>query len=151
MEGMNANAPAPPRLAEVIDLFTSADEDMRLELLLDFSKKLPPIPDRLIEQRDAGMNRVPECMTPVFLWIEGDPDAVRIHVDVAEEAPTVKGIMGVIVSTFDGATAEELQEIPLDLLHRLGLGQKIRMTRAMGVSAIINRVRRAALEKQQSG
>lgn len=148
---MNANAPAPPRLAEVIDLFTSADEDMRLELLLDFSKKLPPIPDRLIEQRDAGMNRVPECMTPVFLWIEGDPDAVRIHVDVAEEAPTVKGIMGVIVSTFDGATAEELQEIPLDLLHRLGLGQKIRMTRAMGVSAIINRVRRAALEKQQSG
>jgi cysteine desulfuration protein SufE len=124
---------------------------MRLELLLDYSRKLPPIPDRLAEQRDAGMNRVPECMTPVFLWIEGEPDELRIHVDVAEEAPTVKGIMGIIFSTFDGAAAEELQEIPLDLLNRLGLGGKIRMNRAMGVSAIISRVRRAALEKRQSG
>lgn len=149
MEGMNAQA--PPRLAEILDLFNSVDEEMRLELLLDYSKKLPPIPDRLAEQRDAGMNRVPECMTPVFLWIEGEPGELHIHVDVAEEAPTVKGILGVIVTAFDGGTAEELQEIPLDLVNRLGLGGQIRMNRAMGVSAIINRVRRAALEKQQDG
>ena len=56
-------------LDEIIEQFQWADADMRLEMLLDYARKLPRLPERFIAQRDAGINRVPECQTPVFLFM----------------------------------------------------------------------------------
>jgi len=135
-------------LDEIIEGFQSVNIEMRLELLLDYSKQLPVISERYRVERDAGLHRVPECMSPVFLWmerIEGDGGG-RIHIiaDVAEEAPTVKGFLAIIIEAFDGRPVEEVRTIPLDLVHLLGLSSVIRMNRAQGISAIIMRIRRAA-------
>ena len=137
-------------LDEIIEGFQSVDIEMRLELLLDYSKQLPVISERYRAERDAGLHRVPECMSPVFLWmerIEGDDkenDCIRIIADVAEEAPTVKGFLAIIIEAFDGKPVEEVRTIPLDLVHLLDLSSVIRMNRAQGISAIITRIRRAA-------
>jgi cysteine desulfuration protein SufE len=135
------------RLQDIIDTFRSVDEEMRLDALLDYSKRLPALPERLQARRDAGLNRVPECMTPVFLFVERnecEPERVRLFIDVAEEAPTVRGILGIIVAAFDNAEAGEIAEIPTDLVNRLGLGAAIRMNRLVGLSAILQRIRNAA-------
>jgi cysteine desulfuration protein SufE len=134
------------RLQDIIDPFAAADDEMRLELLLDFAKKLPPLPERFHDQRVAGLNKVPECMTPVFMWLELEDGCVRIYVDVAEEAPTVKGLISILIHAYDGASPAQLAQIPNDLLNQLGLSNQIRMQRAVGFSGIVGRIRRQASE-----
>ncbi len=55
-----------------IQRFASADSQLRLELLLDYARKLPALPERYQLARDKGENRVPECMSPVFLFLEAN-------------------------------------------------------------------------------
>ena len=132
------------RLKDIIDAFSASDDEMRLELLLDYARRLPPLPARLQKERDAGLNSVPECQTPVFMWLESEDGCVRIHVDVAEEAPTVRGLLSILIHAYEEASAAELAAIPQDLLHRLGLTRQIRMQRAVGFAVIIGRLKRQA-------
>ena len=133
------------KLDDIIAIFQSVDPPLRLELLLDYANRLPPLPEQYRAQRDAGFNRIPECMTPVFLWVEVN-GAVTLHADVAEESPTVKGFVSILVEALSGASAADLAAIPGDLVDRLGLGDALRMTRSMGLSAIVARLKRIGAE-----
>lgn len=132
------------RLDEIIETFQSVDPEMRLELLLDYSKRLPPLDPAYHAARDAGLHGVPECMTPVFLHVTKENGAVRLHAAVGEEAPTVKGFVGILHKAFDGAPAAEVAAAPPDLVHRLGLAEVLRMNRTVGLSAIVSRIKAAA-------
>ena len=138
---------ALPKLDEIIDLFQSADEDMRLDFLLGYADKLPKLPERFHEARDHGLNRVPECATPVFLFTEKqDTGKLRLYVDVAEESPTVRGLMSIVVEGCDDEPAADVAQLPRDLLTRLGLHVCIGAQRTMGFDGIVARVRREAAQ-----
>ncbi|AXY53091.1 cysteine desufuration protein SufE [Rhodococcus ruber] len=67
--------PAP--LAEIVDDFAAVDGQDKLQLLLEFSRELPPIPAELEE---AAMEPVPECQSPLFLSVDtADREHVRLH------------------------------------------------------------------------
>jgi cysteine desulfuration protein SufE len=135
------------RLDTIVRRFQQADRDTRLETLLDYSRKLPPLPDRFAQAREAGLNRVHECQTPVFLWVEAGerPDAiVEIHADVPRESPTVRGFVALLIHALQGMTRAEVAALPVDLLDQLRLGETIGMNRTQGLSAIVARIRRAA-------
>jgi cysteine desulfuration protein SufE len=138
-------------LRDIIDTFQSVDAQTRMELLLDYSKKLPPLPERLWAARDAGIGRIHECMTPVFLYIERTDAAgstngvIRIHADVAPEAPTVRGFVSLLVRALEGSSREEVQQVPNDLVHQLGLNDLLRMNREVGLSAVLSRIKREAM------
>ena len=59
-----------PSLDTLIPRFKAADRSTRLETLLDYSRKLPALPERLEDQKGRAEHRVHECQTPVFLWVE---------------------------------------------------------------------------------
>ena len=125
--------------------FASVDQDLRIALLLDYAKKLPALPEELRTLRDQGFNRVPECMTPVYLWMRrADDGTLDMHVDVADEAPTVKGFLSIIHAACNGQPIAVAEAVPQDLVHLLGLGGVIRMQRATGIQAIFARIRREA-------
>lgn len=142
----------PESLQDIIDTFQSVDAEMRLELLLDYANKLPPLPERLHAQRDAEEHRVHECQTPVFLWVEpeegggdgGGGGGVAIHVEVAEEAPTVQGFASILVHAYSGQPGQVIADAPPDLINQLGLAGAIRMTRTIGLSALLARIKREA-------
>jgi cysteine desulfuration protein SufE len=136
-----------PSIDDIAADFSSVDEDLRLSMLLDFAKKLPALPPALEAEKHLDTRRVHECMTPVHLWVLPDAEnskRVRLHVAVAEEAPTVKGILSIIVHAYDRTTPAHIATIPSDLLSRLGLESCIRMNRAVGINAIIARIKREA-------
>jgi cysteine desulfuration protein SufE len=138
------------KIDEIIGTFNALDEALRLEVLLDYANKLPDLPADLAARADADDGRVHECMTPVWLWVrEGEGGGVEIHARVGEEAPTLRGIISVIVHGYSGATAGELAELPKDLVQQLGLGNLVRMNRLVGLSAMIERVRREARALQE--
>lgn len=134
-------AKAQQRLDEIVEEFADLEPRERLELLLDFAEALPELPDALRGERDRGDHRVHECMTPVYLWVLDEDGRVRIHAEVAPEAPTVKGFVGILADAFSGATPEDVLSMSPDLIRRLGLIEALGMVRMRGLSAILNRIR----------
>ncbi|MBP9200143.1 MAG: SufE family protein [Gemmatimonadales bacterium] len=126
--------------------FHDADKQTRLELLLDYSKKLPPLPDRYHAARDQGLHRVPECQSPVFLFLEREGEGVVLHADAPREAPTVRGFVSLLARALQGVPPAEVAQLPPDLLDRLGLAEALGMTRTHGLTAMIGRIRRMAGE-----
>ncbi len=139
---------AATKLDRIVDEFAGLEPRERLELLLEFAEGLPPLPPRLQAEKECGEHRVHECQTPVFLWVEVANGQVQVFADVAPEAPTVKGFVGILVDAFSGASVEEVLSVQPDLLQRLGLLQALGMMRMRGLQAILftirDQVRRAS-------
>jgi cysteine desulfuration protein SufE len=129
------------KLDQIVAEFADLEPRERLELLLDFAEGLPPLPPRYQAERDRGEHRVHECQTPVFLWVEVSDGRVQVFGDVAPEAPTVKGFVGILVDAFSGATPEEVLSVEPNLLHRLGLIEALGMMRMRGLQAILFTIR----------
>jgi cysteine desulfuration protein SufE len=137
-------------LENIIKRFQGADRDTRLELLLDFANRLPPLPEKYREAVAQGVNRVHECQTPVYLFMEPVNGSVEIHADVPREAPTVRGFLSLLIKGLKGATPEEVVAMPGDLLDRLQLSELLGMTRMQGLSAVVQRLKRMALQVNES-
>ncbi|HEU4680194.1 MAG TPA: SufE family protein [Gemmatimonadales bacterium] len=131
-----------PTLETLIPRFQAADRETRLETLLDYSRRLAPLPERYQAEKELGYNRVHECQTPVHLWVEVDSGGrVHIHADVPPESPTVRGFISLLARTLDGQTSDAVARLPLDLLDQLGLSETLGMTRTQGLTAILHRIK----------
>ena len=133
-------------LEKTVRRFRGADKQTRLELLLDYSKKLPPLPERFHSARDQGINQVPECQSPVFLFMEREGDGAILYADAPREAPTVRGFVSLLISGLNGASPAAIAAIPGDLLDQLGLAEALGMTRMHGLTAMVGRIKRMAGE-----
>jgi cysteine desulfuration protein SufE len=135
-----------PSLDTIISRFKAADRNTRLETLLDYSRKLPPLPPELEALKAEGVNLVPECQTPVYLWVGVEEGRVRIHADVPRESPTVRGFLSLLVKGLDGATPADVAAVPNDLLDQLALTETLGMMRTQGLTAILGRVKRSVAD-----
>lgn len=136
-----------PLLDKAISRFKASDKQTRLELLLDYAKKLPELPERYHAARDQGINRVPECQSPVFLYMEKDESGkVILHADAPREAPTVRGFVSLLSRSINGTAPQDVAALPEDLLDRLGLSEALGMTRMHGLTAMVGRIKRMATE-----
>jgi cysteine desulfuration protein SufE len=143
---MEAMATAPA-LQRIVDLFGSAPKDLRLQALLEYSRKVPPLPEWYAAHPEL-LEQVPECQTPFFLATEVDEDQrVELHFQVPAESPTTRGFAGILHSGLNGATAEEVLETPNDFYLKMGLGEAISSLRLRGMSAILGRLKRQVKEQ----
>jgi len=122
--------------------FRSLSREMRLQLLLQYAKRLPELPAELCDARNAGLNRVEECQSPLYLWVGVEGGRVWIHADAPPQAPTVRGFMAFLIEHLNGASPERVAALPLDLLDQMGLGEILGVTRTQGLSAVLHRLRR---------
>lgn len=132
-----------PSLETLIPRFKAADRQTRLETLLDYSRKLAPLPERYEAEKEQGHNLVHECQTPVYLWVEVEQGRVHIHADVPREAPTVRGFISLLARTLEDESPEAVAGLPDDLLDQLGLSETLGMTRTQGLTAILHRIKRS--------
>ncbi|MEM9997538.1 MAG: SufE family protein [Bacteroidota bacterium] len=134
------------KLDEIIETFQLVDPPIRLELLLDYAGSLPPLPDALKAQRDAGLGRVHECQSPVFVFPRVDDGTVALHAWAPSEAPTARAFVSLLIDALHGATPDDVAAVPDDLLHRLGIGQQLGMTRQQGLAGVLYRVKHGVAE-----
>ena len=128
-------------IEEIIREFQGADRQEMIELLIDYSEDLPEIPSRFAEQVDRDLHQVHECETPVFIWVEVENGMVNIFADVPEPFPTVRGLVSILVSAFDGLSPDEIESAPVDFISQLGVAQKLGIRRVRGLSAVYARIK----------
>src|SRR3954462_2571125 len=128
-------------LDSIVAELGEADRQERIELLIDFAKNLPALPDRLAEHKDAA-HRVEECQSPVFLFVELDEadGRVAIHADAPIEAPTVRGFVAILVEGLNRASVEEILQVRDSLIEQIGLPEILGMLRVRGLGGGPRRV-----------
>jgi cysteine desulfuration protein SufE len=143
-------ASAPPKLQRIVELFAGAPKDLRVEALLEYSRKLPPLPPRL-EGQQGDMEQVVECQTPFFLSTEVDDECrVTAWFDCPPEAPTTRGFAGILAEGLNGATVEEVLAVPNDFYTQMGLAEAISSMRLRGMGAILAHLKRQVREHAAS-
>jgi cysteine desulfuration protein SufE len=142
------NPDLPRSLQRIVDLFAGAPKDLRLEALLEYSRKVPPLPEGL----DAThMEQVTECQTPFFLAVDVDEaGTVTTHFDCPPQAPTTRGFAGILSVGLDGATADEVLAVPDDFYLRMGLAEAISSLRLRGMGAILARLKRQVRQRRDA-
>ncbi len=131
----------PEKLAQIVDLLAAAPRDVKLEALLDYSRRLPELPAKL---RDSDrFERVVECQSPLFLLTElGDDGVVKLYFAAPAEAPTTRGFAGILAEGFVGVTADQILELPDDFYMDLGLEDVVSPLRIRGMGATVYRIKR---------
>lgn len=140
-------ATLPTALAETREDFLALGVKDRLTLLLDFSNELPELPDRYREHPDL-LERVEECQSPVYIFVEVDDDGlVHMHATAPAEAPTTRGFASILAQGLDGLTPEQVLAIPADYPQTLGLGEAVSPLRVRGMSGMLARAKRQLQER----
>ena len=138
----------PQQLAEIVDDFQALSEPDRLQLLLEFSRGLPPLPTHLLDHPEL-LEQVVECQSPLFLTLDiaDDPTrSVSLYFSAPPEAPTTRGFAGVLQEGLDGLPAAQILAVPDDVPERLGLTRAITPLRMRGMAAMLGRIKRQIRE-----
>lgn len=135
----------PARLNEIIQDFQFCEGREKIELLIQYSESLPPLPAWLTGQKES-MEAVPECMTPVFIQSEIQDGRMIFHFDVPAESPTVRGFAAIMKAGLDGSSAEEILKIPGHFYQQMGLHEVLTHQRLNGLSAILAHMKALAVK-----
>ena len=136
-------APAlPAKLAEIQEGFLELEQKDRLLLLLEFADELPELPSRYQDHPDL-LERVVECQSPVFIFVEVDAAAaVHLHATAPRESPTTRGFASILAQGLDGLSVAEVLAVPDDYPQTIGLTQAVSPLRIRGMSAMLARTKR---------
>lgn len=133
------------KLAELLEELADCDKQERIEMLLDYARSLPPLPQRFEALRDPE-HRVEECQSPVFLFAEKSPEGVAWFADIPMEAPTVRGFVSLLWEGTQGASPEDIGGVSFDIIGQSGLKEILGMQRLSGLTGVLRRLKKIVAE-----
>jgi cysteine desulfuration protein SufE len=144
------NAPAaaiPPSIDRVLKLFRSMGREEKMQALVQYSKKLEPLPERF-KDLDRGTFTVPECQTRVDIIPEVRDGRMHFYADLnVRQSPTIAAVLAIIFGAVNGQPPSTTLAIPPDfvstLMESIGLA-----AREAGLNAMIARLKRYAREAE---
>ncbi|POH67492.1 cysteine desulfuration protein SufE [Cryobacterium zongtaii] len=140
----------PSQLAEIREDFLALEQPDRLMLLLEFSNELPDLPEKYRDHPDL-FERVVECQSPVFIFVEVDDDrSVHLYATAPAESPTTRGFASILAQGLDGLSVDEVLAVPDDYPQSIGLTQAVSPLRLRGITAMLGRTKRQLRERQSA-
>ena len=136
----------PAKLAETREDFLALGVKDRLQLLLEFSNELPALPERYAEHPDL-LERVEECQSPVYMFVEVDDGIVHLYATAPAESPTTRGFASILAQGLEGLTVQEVLDIPADYPQSLGLAEAVSPLRVRGMTGMLARTKRQLRER----
>ena len=132
----------PDRLQKIINRFSSAPRELKGQALLQYAKRVPPLPPDYADDPDR-LARVHECQSPFFLATELDEEGgVHLHFECPPETPTVRGFAGVIREGLEGEHYSIVLEVPTTFYVSMGLEEVVSPMRLRGMRSIMAAIRR---------
>lgn len=147
MQDVPSTAALPPSIERVLKLFRSMGREEKMQALVQYSKKLEPLPERF-RDLDRGTFNIPECQTRVDIIPELRDGRMYFYADLnTRESPTIAAVLAIIFAAVNGQSPATTLAIPPDfvrtLMESIGLG-----AREPGLNAMITRIKRYAREAQ---
>jgi len=136
----------PAELDKVVRRFEKAPLELRVQALLQYGKRVPPLPEVFAADRSA-LEQVHECQSPFFVATEIDDDgSVHLFFDAPPESPTVRGFAGILYTGLEGEHWKDVLAVPPDFYSPMGLEAVVSPLRVRGMSAILARLQRQVRE-----
>jgi cysteine desulfuration protein SufE len=141
------NSSIPPAIERALKLFRSMGREEKMQALVQYSKKLEPLPERF-RNVDRGAFTVPECQTRVDIIPEMRDGRIYFYADLnVRQSPTIAAVLAIVFGAVNGQPPSTTLAIPPDfvrtLMESIGLG-----TREPGLNAMITRLKRFAREAE---
>lgn len=133
---------------EIVAELNEVEQRDRLELLLEYAGALPPLPQRYSEHPDL-LERVEECQSPVFLFVEILDSRVHIFLTAPQESPTTRAFASILHSSLNNQDVETVLAFDNDFPERLGLTQLVSPLRMRGIRGMLARIKRQVAEKSE--
>ena len=146
MTGMSTSE-VPDTLAEIRDGFLETPEADRLLLLLEYSDELPEVSEEVANHPEM-CERVAECQSPVYIYVEVNDDVVTMHATAPPEAPTTRGFASILVQGITGLTADQVLAIPDDYPQSIGLTRAVSPLRLGGMTGMLMRAKNQVRQKR---
>jgi cysteine desulfuration protein SufE len=136
----------PSKLQEIVDDFALASRQEKIEMLIAYAETLPPLPEQWQGERDR-MEPVPECMTPVFLAGELQPEGGMVfYFDIPPQSPTVRGLAAILTNGLNGCSPEDIIRIPSDFYTQMNLQDALSFQRLNGFPGMLMHLKQVAAQ-----
>jgi len=147
MQDVPPTAALPPSIERVLKLFRSMGREEKMQALVQYSRKLEPLPERF-RDLDRGSFNVPECQTRVDIIPELRDGRMYFYADLdTRQSPTIAAVLAIIFAAVNGQSPATTLAIPPDfvrtLMESIGLG-----AREPGLNAMITRLKKYAREAE---
>ena len=131
---------------EIASDFSALEGNDRLELLIEISEQLPALPERYANHPEL-LERVEECQSPVFLFVEIDNGVVKIFLTAPREAPTTRAFAGILHASLSGQTVDTVLNFDDNYPSMLGITELVSPLRMRGIRGMLARIKRQVREK----
>ena len=129
-----------PPLSDILDEYEFLDGEDRYRLLIEFGRKLEPMPDAL----KTEATKVRGCSASVWVYPTNTDDG-RLHFLADSNAAITKGIVALVLSAVQDRPAKEVAETDIAaVLEPFDLSRQLSSNRTQGVPNMIQLVRDTA-------
>ena len=133
----------PPKLSNIINLFETLPEVERRETLVsyaDSAKKQEPRPGEQFELEDVRKDE--ECADTVGVYLHVDDEGkAHFRMTLGPEVQTLtRAMTAILCKGLDGATPQEILELPSDFVTRI-VGEQLVRVRSQTTYYILTRMK----------
>jgi cysteine desulfuration protein SufE len=133
----------PEAIERVLKRFRAMDRADKMQALVQYSRKLEPVPERYANVDRAAFT-VPECQTRVDIFPEVHEGKMHFYADVnVRQSPTVAAVLAVVFAAVNDQSPAVTLSIPPEFVRMLMEGMGLH-AREIGLNAMIGRLKRAA-------
>ena len=132
--------------ADIVEAFNEVPASARLELLLEYANALPALPERYADHPEL-LERVEECQSPVYLFVEVDNGKASIFLTAPAEAPTTRGFASILQLALDGQSLGTISSFSDQFIQDLKLSELVSPLRIRGMHGMLTRIKRQVVEK----
>lgn len=125
--------------ADLTKRFTHFDNwKDRYKYLIDMGKQLQGMDDAYKTEE----NRIHGCQSQVWIHIE-EKDGI-LYMQAMSDAAIVSGLIALLLKVYNGRSAEDIANAPLEFLGEIGLIQHLSPNRSTGLYHMIKRIQTEA-------
>ncbi len=125
---------------QIIDEFANFDEWLdKYSYLIELGKECP-----VIDEKDkTESNLIKGCQSRVWLSCEHRDGRLFFRAD--SDAVITKGIITLLIRTFDGQTPQDILDADLRFIDVIGLKEHLSPTRSNGLTSMLKQIKMYAL------
>jgi cysteine desulfuration protein SufE len=126
---------------EIIEEFSAFDDWMqKYEYIIELGRDLQLIEE--FQKTDDLLIR--GCQSRVWLHAERNDDST-LHFTADSDAIITKGIIALLIRSFDGSAPRDIVSADIDFIDRIGLREHLSPTRANGLLSMLKQMKYDAL------